>query len=66
MICYQKKKHHLQVADSVGNVRRDDNIGESLDSRVLDGLLDAHLGSLGLAVHLGVGALENGDADAQT
>ncbi len=53
------------MADPVRDVGGDDDVGETLDLLVLDDLLHAHLGGLGLAVHLGEVALQDGHSDAQ-
>ncbi len=53
------------MADSLRDVSGDDDVREPLDLLVLDGLLHAHLGRLGLAVHGGKVALQHGHADAQ-
>lgn len=57
---------NLQMADAVGHVVRDDRVGESLDSLLLDGVLDRLAGGLALPDQVAVRALQHGDADAQS
>ena len=54
------------MADSLGGVVGDDDVGEALDALLLDGVLQADLGGLRLAVHVGVVALDNSDRDAES
>ncbi len=54
------------MADPVGDVLRDDDVRESFDSFLIDAVPDAHLGGLGLGVHLGIRALNDGHAQSQS